>query len=75
MAAGNHLAPWLTGRCDVVLFPNADNAPVEWVVVDTTRMNGVSAPRKEQKAAVTGLSSEGFQRIVRSGGMVLFRRV
>ncbi|WP_345353023.1 hypothetical protein [Actinoallomurus liliacearum] len=70
-----HSAADLTGRCDVVLFPHVGHVPVEWVVVDTMRTNGVPASREDREAAVTGLSSEGFQRIVRSGGIVLSRRV
>lgn len=75
VAAGNYLAPQLTDRCDVVLFPNVDHVPVDWVVVDTTRMSGVPAPREHQEAALAGLSSEGFQRFAQNDGIVVFRHV
>ncbi|MFL6054326.1 MAG: DUF2079 domain-containing protein [Actinoallomurus sp.] len=75
VAAGNYLAPQLTDRCDVVLFPNVDHVPVDWVVVDTARMSGVPAPREQQEAALAGLSSEGFQRFAQDDGIVVFRHV
>lgn len=75
VAVGNSLAPRLTDRCDVVLFPNADHVPVDRVVVDTTCMSGVPAPREQQEAALAWLSSDGFQRINQIDGIVLFRHV
>ncbi|WP_345429415.1 DUF2079 domain-containing protein [Actinoallomurus vinaceus] len=74
VAAGNYLAPQLTDRCDVVLFPNVNHVPVDWVVVDITRMSGVPAPPDQQEAALNALPSQGFRRIAQKGGIVLFRR-
>lgn len=72
VAAGNKLAPQLTGRAYVVLFPNRHHAPIDWVVVDTERLDDVPAPRAEQRAALEALPGQGFQLVAQRDGIRLY---
>lgn len=74
VSAGDYLAPQLSDRCDVVLFPNLYHAPVDWVVVDTTRMWVVPAPAPVQLQALQALPSQGFHLVAAQSGIVLYHR-
>lgn len=75
VAASNYLAPQLTARTHVILFPKfTDQDPVDWVVVDTSRMSGVPAPRDKQEAALRALPAQGFRLVAERHGIMLYRR-
>lgn len=89
VAAGNSLAPHLTGRCRVVIFPPSHGERVDWVVTDTQvrtvapkSVDQVSAaraglwpPTSEQvHAALRALPSQGFAKVAEDDGVVLYRR-
>ncbi|MCW2901837.1 MAG: rane protein [Streptosporangiaceae bacterium] len=74
VAAANYLAPQLTDRCTVVLFPNVYETAVDWVVVDTTRLEGVPLPPAEQQAAFRALPAQGFREVDHRDGIAVFRR-
>ncbi|MFB4312817.1 DUF2079 domain-containing protein [Actinomadura sp. 21ATH] len=90
VAAGNNLAPQLTGRCRVVIFPQSHGERVDWVVVDTTLStksfkvpdrqgavrSGLWPPTVEQqRAALRTLPDQGFTKVAERDGVVLYRRL
>ncbi|GAA1559328.1 DUF2079 domain-containing protein [Actinomadura kijaniata] len=74
VAASNFLAPQLTGRAEVVLFPNVTRAPVDWVVVDTRRPSVVPVPPAEIPAAIAALPGQGFRLVADRDGVQLWHR-
>jgi uncharacterized membrane protein len=75
VASSNHLAPQLTDRAHVILFPRfTERDPVDWVVVDTSRMSGTPAPPDQQEAALRALPAQRFREVAEQHGIVLFRR-
>lgn len=74
VAAGDYLAPQLTDRCTVILFPDLYRRTADWVVVDTTRPGGVHATPAQQLAAVRALPGEGYREVAAADGVLLFHR-
>ncbi|GAA4066168.1 DUF2079 domain-containing protein [Actinomadura miaoliensis] len=89
VAAGNSVAPHLTGRCRVVIFPPSHGERVDWVVTDTrvrtiapktldqesAARAGLWPPTAEQvQAALRALPSQGFTKVAEDDGVVLYRR-
>ncbi|TDD90493.1 DUF2079 domain-containing protein [Actinomadura rubrisoli] len=74
VAATNFLVPQLTGRCEVVLFPNVERMPVDWVLVDTKRPSVVPVPIDQIPGAVAALPREGFQKVAERDGVMLWRK-
>lgn len=74
IAASNYLAPQLTDRAHVILFPRfTPQDPVDWVVVDT-HLWGKVPPEPDQWAAYHKLKSMGFNAVARRYGIVLFHK-
>ncbi|MGI8328718.1 DUF2079 domain-containing protein [Actinomadura scrupuli] len=74
VAAGDYLAPQLTDRCAVVLFPDPFRRATDWVIVDTTRLSVVPAPEAQQRAALQALPGQGFRLVGDRAGILLFHR-
>jgi hypothetical protein len=75
VSAGNYLIPLLVDRCRlVIMFPDVRLTPVDYIVIDTTRLYGVPRPHDEQVAALAEVPSRGFEKIAERDGIVLFRR-
>jgi hypothetical protein len=74
VAAGDYLAPQLTDRCTVVLFPDPFHRPTGWVIVDSGRLSAVPAPEARQKAALQALPRQGFRLVGDRDGILLFQR-
>ncbi|MCW2885879.1 MAG: hypothetical protein JWL58_2741 [Streptosporangiaceae bacterium] len=74
VAAGDYLAPQLTDRCAVVLFPDPFRRATDWVIVDTTRLSVVPAPEAQQRAALRALPGQGFRLVGDRDGILLFHR-
>lgn len=75
VAAGDYLAPQLTDRCSVILFPDLYRRTADWVVVDSTRLGGVHATPAQQKADIEALPGQGYQRVADRDGVLLFHRL
>jgi uncharacterized membrane protein len=88
VATSNNLAPQLTSRCDVVIFPPLHGERVEWAIVDTTlRLSGPRQPDQDkaavlglwpptphqQQTALRALPAEGFTQVAADHGFVLYR--
>jgi predicted membrane protein DUF2079 len=73
VAASNRLAPQLTARCEVYLFPFYPAAAVrpEWIAVAGPPDTGV-APADRTRAAVAALPGLGYQPVAAAGGVTLF---
>jgi uncharacterized membrane protein len=75
VSAANHLAPLLVDRCRlVVLFPDPRLTPVDYVLVDSTRLYGVPRPPPEHLAALKALAGRGFELMALEDGIALFAR-
>jgi len=74
VAASDYLAPQLTDRCTVILFPDLYRRAADWIVVDTTRPGGVHSTPAEQLADVRALPSQGYRQVAAADGVLLFRR-
>ncbi|MFC4914079.1 DUF2079 domain-containing protein [Actinomadura gamaensis] len=74
VAVSNRLAPQLTARCQVTLFGDVHHRPVDWVIVDTERLDGVPAPPAVIRTALAQLPSQGFSVIEQRDGILLFHR-
>lgn len=75
VAASNFLAVQLTGRCRVTLFADVYRRPVDWVIVDSTRLSGIiPAPAAVQQGRLQSLPNEGFRLVRQENGILLFRR-
>jgi uncharacterized membrane protein len=74
VAAGDYLAPQLTDRCTVVLFPDPFHRPAGWVIVDSGRLSAVPAPEPRQRAALQALPGQGFRLVGDRDGILLFQR-
>ncbi|MFG1604838.1 DUF2079 domain-containing protein [Actinoplanes sp. NPDC049265] len=73
VAASNRLAPQLTARCEVYLFPFYPDATVrpEWVVVSDPPDTGLS-PADRSRAALAALPGLGYRPVAAAGGVTLF---
>jgi uncharacterized membrane protein len=74
VAAGDYLAPQLTDRCDVILFPDPFRRVTDWVIVDTTQLSVVPAPEAQQRAALQALPGQGYRLVGDQHGILLFHR-
>jgi uncharacterized membrane protein len=75
VSASNYLAPHLTDRTTVVLFPHlTDPRPVRWVIVSTRHLSGVPAPASAQLRALAPLPSQGFRLVAEEQGIELYER-
>jgi len=74
VSAGNYLIPLLVDRCrTIVLFPNTQRYPVDYILVDTTRLYGMPQPHDAQVAALAAVPSHGFEKIAERDNIILFR--
>lgn len=75
VAAANKLAPQLTGRCPVSLFPPirppAGGLP-EWVAV-LDDPGDFPVPAADQRAAAAALGGAGYTRVAAGGGVTVYR--
>jgi uncharacterized membrane protein len=74
VAAGDYLAPQITDRCTVYLFPDPSRRVAGWVVVDTHRLGSVHATPAQQWADLQALPSQGYRQIADRDGVVLYQR-
>jgi uncharacterized membrane protein len=74
VAASNRLAPQLTSRCRVYLFPMQPSAGLrpDWVVV-VADIGPSPIPHETERAAVATLAADGYQPLVSEGGVTLYR--
>lgn len=75
VAVSNRLAPQLTARCKVTLFGDVHHRPVDWIVVDTERLDGVPAPPAVIRSALAQVPKQGFRVIAQRDGILLFQRI
>jgi uncharacterized membrane protein len=74
VAAGNRLAPALTGRCQVLLFPQEPSTvQPEWVVVAKPMVDW-PIPVARQEARLTELARTSYRTVVATDTVVLLRR-
>jgi hypothetical protein len=75
IAADNRLAPQLTSRCTVYLFPAYPQADVrpEWVAVSNPPDTTMAAP-VTMAAAVDHLPAYGYQLTLHTGSLLLYHR-
>jgi uncharacterized membrane protein len=74
VAASNRLAPHLTDRCHVLLFPNfpsADTAP-EWVVLARPFVGWPTSPA-HQLARLAAVEASGYDVVTDAGSVILLR--
>jgi uncharacterized membrane protein len=74
VAATDYLAPQLTDRCTVILFPDLYRRGADWIVVDTTGPAGVHATPAQRLAAVRALPGQGYRQVAAADGVLLFHR-
>lgn len=72
VSASNYLVPLLVNRCDVVLFPDVHNRPVDYLLVDSTNLDGVPGDAKLQVPAFQALPSRGFRPVAQRDGIILY---
>lgn len=73
VSAGTYLVPLLVDRCAVWLFPDVHRRPVDYVLVDTTRLHAVPLTYAQQVAAVAALPRDGFALVAERDGIRLYR--
>jgi len=73
VSASNYLVPLLVGRCDVVLFPDVHNRPIDYLLVDSANLDGVPGNAALQVPAFAALPSRGFTPIADRDGIILYR--
>jgi uncharacterized membrane protein len=73
VSVSNYLLPLLVGRCDVVLFPDVHNRPIDYLLVDSTNLDGVPGDAALQVPAFEALPSRGFRPIAQRDGIILYR--
>jgi uncharacterized membrane protein len=75
VAADNRLAPQLTSRCTVYLFPDYPRAGgrPEWVAVSTPPDTTMAAP-VTMAAALARLPALGYRLVLRTGSVAIFHR-
>ncbi|HEX4723090.1 MAG TPA: DUF2079 domain-containing protein [Pseudonocardiaceae bacterium] len=73
VAAANRLAPHLTSRCRVFLFPMPPGVLPEWVVV-AFPSTGWPLSTVDEQQRVNALPSLGYQLVVNSDNIMLYRR-
>jgi hypothetical protein len=73
VSASNYLVPLLVSRCDVVMFPDVHNRPVDYLLVDSTNLAGVPGGAELQVPAYDALPSRGFRPIAQRDGIILYR--
>ncbi|MCW2943908.1 MAG: hypothetical protein JWR24_625 [Actinoallomurus sp.] len=74
VAASNQLAPQLTSRCRVFLFPGEPSARLrpEWLAI--TDSPGTSPiPSWYERSAIAALPTMGFTPVARGGGITIYR--
>jgi uncharacterized membrane protein len=74
VAAGDYLAPQLTDRCAVILFPDRFRRVTDWVIVDSTQLSVAPAPEAQQRAALQALPGQGYRLVGDQDGILLFHR-
>ncbi|WP_051731909.1 DUF2079 domain-containing protein [Kitasatospora phosalacinea] len=81
VAAANRLAPQLTGRCTVSLFPYLtrpdrvapwDRPTAEWVAV-LDRPGDFPLPEAEMRRARADLAGQGYREVAAGGGVTVYR--
>lgn len=73
VGASNRLAPQLTGRCRVQIFPTRPGEPLpDWVVV--ARPYGRPAPARTQEAPLDDLRDTGYEIVTDLGHITLLHR-
>ena len=74
VAADNRLAPQLTSRCTVYLFPGYPQADLrpEWVAVSNPPDTSMAAP-ETMAAALDQLPAYGYQVALRTNNVIVFR--
>lgn len=72
VAASNRLAPQLTNRCRVALFPRAAPEDAEWIVVALPFVGWPVSPQEEAER-LAALRSE-YQTVTETGRLVMLRR-
>jgi uncharacterized membrane protein len=75
VAASNRLAPQLTARCEVYLFPFYPDAALrpEWVAVSDPAETALAGPDR-YRAAVAALPSLDYREVASGNGVLLFTR-
>jgi hypothetical protein len=75
VAAGNRLAPQLTARCEVYLFPAYPSAAVrpEWVLVSLPLDTGLHDAGRG-RAALNALPSLGYHQVESAAGVLVMVR-
>jgi hypothetical protein len=76
VAAANRLAPQLTARCQVYLFPNQPDRTTrpEWIAA-TDRADGTYAPADRATARLADLERLGYRLVAHDAGVLLYHRV
>ncbi|WP_329583756.1 DUF2079 domain-containing protein [Kitasatospora sp. NBC_01250] len=83
VAASNQLAPQLTGRCEVSLFPYltypgqqgpAGRPVADWVAA-FDRPNGFPTPVAQELDAIAQLTRAGYRSVARGGGVTVYHWV
>jgi uncharacterized membrane protein len=72
VSASNYLVPLLVDRCDVVLFPDVHNRPVDYLLVDSQNLDGVPGDAKLQVPAFQALPSRGYRPLAEQDGIILY---
>ncbi|MFE9424943.1 DUF2079 domain-containing protein [Kitasatospora sp. NPDC006697] len=80
VAAANRLAPQLTARCTVSLFPDLSppdapgppSRPVAHWVAALDEPDGFPVPRSEQLAALAALPAAGYRPVAAGGGVTVY---
>jgi uncharacterized membrane protein len=74
VAAANTMAPQLTGRCEVYLFPMYPRGSVrpDWVVVNDVPESS-PVPEFQEGPAMAALAGQGYVRVTGGGGISVYR--
>ncbi|MEV6345581.1 DUF2079 domain-containing protein [Actinoplanes sp. NPDC051851] len=74
VAADNRLAPHLTSRCTVYIFPTYPRATVrpEWIALSTPPDTSI-ASRPTMNAALARLPASGYRLTLRTGDLLIYR--
>jgi Predicted membrane protein (DUF2079) len=76
VAAANRLAPQLTARCQVYLFPNQPDRTTrpEWIAA-TDPPDGTYTPAERASTRLADLGRLGYRLVAHDGGVLLYHRV
>jgi uncharacterized membrane protein len=73
VSASNYLVPLLVSRCEVVLFPDVYDRPVDYLLVDSTNLQGVPGGAELQVSALAAVQASGLRPIAERDGILLYR--